>query len=119
LVYGNAECLRIFGSQGGGPNPPWSAVPNQGFVPIEIAQWTWTFHGSLSGIPNAGVAVLRVDDNTPLAVTIKKLSQGYGQDTISWSPSGWSPQAGFTYRVTISGLGGGDVVYDVKPVTCN
>jgi hypothetical protein len=83
--------------------PPWTAVPNQGYVPVDITQWTWTFHGSLSGIPNAGIAVLRVDDNTPLAVTVQKLSQGYGQDTISWVPSGWTPTAGSTYRVTVSG----------------
>jgi hypothetical protein len=117
--YGNSECLRVFGSSGGGPNPPWSSMPNAGFVPLPIAQWTWTFHGSMSGIPNAQISVLRVDDNTPLAVDVHTLQQGYAQDAISWDPSGWSPQAGMTYRVTVSGLGGGDVVYDVKPVVCN
>ncbi|MCC6524050.1 MAG: CAP domain-containing protein [Polyangiaceae bacterium] len=116
--YGNAECLAVFGSSGGGPNPPWVAHPNPGYTPLTMAQWTWTFHGSLSGIPSAQVSMLRVDDNTPLAVTVQTLSQGYGQDCISWRPSGWTPQAGMTYRVTISGLGGGDVVYDVKPVGC-
>jgi hypothetical protein len=117
--YGNAECLQVFGSQGGGPNPPWVAVPNQGFVPLTVAQWTWTFHGSLSGIPNATISMLRVDDNVPLNVTIKTLSQGFGQDAISWLPNGWSVEAGKTYRVTVSGLGGGEVAYDVKPIMCN
>ncbi len=116
--YGNSECLRVFGSSGGGPNPSWVSMPNAGFVPMPIAQWTWTFHGSLSGIANAQISVLRVDDNTPLAVNVQTLQQGYAQDAISWDPSGWSPQAGSTYRVTVSGLGGGDVVYDVKPVNC-
>lgn len=117
-MYGNAECLGVFGSSGNGPNPPWVSVPNAGFAPLATAQWTWTFHGSLSGIPNAQISMLRVDDATPLAVSVQTLSQGYGQDCISWTPQGWTPEAGKTYRVTVSGLGGGDVVYDVKPVAC-
>lgn len=117
--YGNAECLQVFGSSGNGPNPAWVSMPPAGFAPMTTAQWTWTFHGSIGGIPDAGIAMLRVDDNMPLAVTIMKLNQGYAQDTISWLPNGWQPQAGKTYRVTVSGLAGGDVVYDVKPVDCN
>lgn len=118
-MYGSAECLAVFGASGGGPTPAWVAVPNQGFVPVEIAQWTWTFHGNDAGIPSADVAVVRVEDNTSLAVEVIELQQGFGQNTISWVPMGWQAQAGQTYRVTISGLAGGDVTYDVKPVTCN
>ncbi len=117
-MYGSAECLAVFGSSGTGPNPPWVAVPNQGFTPLTIAQWTWTFHGPDSGIPTASVTMLRVDDNTPLAVNVLQLSQGYGQNTISWLPMGWQAQAGMTYRVTIGNLAGGDVTYDVKPIDC-
>ena len=116
--YGNAECLRVFGSSGGGPKPTWVSMPTPGFAPLETANWTWTFHGSLGGIPDATVSMLRVDDNMPLPVTMMKLSQGYAQDTTSWTLNGWKAEAGKTYRVTVSGLAGGNVVYDVKPVTC-
>jgi hypothetical protein len=117
--YGNAQCLGVFGGSGGGPSPKWTGVPNAGFVPLTIAQWTWTFHGSLAGVSNATITMLRVDDNTPLEVTIQKLQQGYGQyATISWRPKGWTVEAGKTYRVTV-GLTNEDVVYDVKPVNCN
>ena len=61
---------------------------------------------------------MRLSDHANLAVTKQTLDQGYGQDAISWVPSGWTAMAGETYRVTISGLAGGDVVYAVKPVTC-
>jgi hypothetical protein len=118
-LYGNAECLIVFGGSGGGPNPPWTSIPVAGFAPLVTAQWTWSFHGSLSGIANATITMLRVDDNTPLAVNVQTLSQGYGQDCISWTPNGWAVEAGKTYRVTVGGLGGGDVQYDVKPVVCN
>ncbi|MEO5728233.1 MAG: CAP domain-containing protein, partial [Byssovorax sp.] len=75
--YGNAECLRVFGSSGGGPKPTWVSIPTAGFAPLTTASWTWTFHGSLGGIANATVSMLRVDDNMPLPVTMMKLSQGY------------------------------------------
>lgn len=117
--YGDAQCLRVFGSSGNGPNPDWVAVPNQGFVPIEMAQWTWTFHGNQGGVPNAQISVLSVDDNMPLSVQVNTLSQGYGEEAIAWVPEGWQAQAGKTYRVTVTGVSGGDVVYDVKPVNCN
>ena len=118
-MYGNAECLRVFGASGTGPNPPWLAVPPPGFVPLDVTTWTWTFHGSLGGVPSAQITMLRVDDNTPLAVTVTTLSQGFALNAISWAPSGWAPEAGKTYRVTVGGLAGGDVVYEVKPVVCN
>lgn len=118
-MYGNAECLRVFGAGGTGPNPPWLAVPPPGFVPLDVTAWTWTFHGSLGGVPGAQITMLRVDDNMPLAVTVITLSQGYALDAISWTPNGWAPEAGKTYRVTVGGLAGGDVVYEVKPVACN
>ena len=79
----------------------------------------WSFEGSIAGTPDATATVLRVDDNQALAVTVVKLSQGFGQNTMSFKPMGWSAEAGKTYRVTIAGLTGGNVVYDVKPVTCN
>ncbi|MFT3768069.1 MAG: CAP domain-containing protein [Minicystis sp.] len=117
--YGNAECLEVFGASGTGPSPAWVSMPTPGFVPITVASWTWSFHGSVGGIPSAQISMLRVDDNTPLDVTVLTLQQGYGQNAISWTPKGWMAEAGKTYRVTVSGLTGGDVTYDVKPVNCN
>jgi uncharacterized protein YkwD len=117
--YGNAACIIVFNGNGTGASPPWTAFPPPGFVPDTITQWTWSFHGSLGGIANASITMLRVDDNTPLSVAVQTLNQGYAQDAISWTPKGWAPEVGKTYRVTVSGLSGGDVTYDVKPVSCN
>jgi hypothetical protein len=118
--YGDGSCLRVFASKGTGPSPSWNAVPPAGFAPIEMAQYKqWSFEGKLAGIAKATATVLRVEDNTPLAVTAMPLSQGYGQDTVSFDPNGWTVEAGKTYRVTIAGLTGGNVTYDVKPVMCN
>jgi hypothetical protein len=117
-MYGNAMCLAVFGQSGGGPTPDWTSMPPAGFAPLTTAQWTWSFQGNLGGIGNAQIEVLDVDTNTPLAITVLPLQGGYGQPAISWLPSGWQPQAGKTYRVTVSGVTGGPVVYDVKPVNC-
>ncbi len=119
-TYGNASCLRIFATKGTGPKPAWNAVPPAGFAPIEMAKYPqWSFEGSLAGIAKASASVLRVEDNMPLTVTPQPLSQGYGQDTMSFKPSGWVAEAGKTYRVTISGLTAGNIVYEVKPISCN
>ncbi|MEO6601819.1 MAG: CAP domain-containing protein [Polyangiaceae bacterium] len=118
--YGNASCLRVFSSKGTGPNPNWNAVPPTGFAPVEMAKYKqWSFEGSLAGTAKATASVLRVEDNMTLPVTQQALSQGYGQDTMSFKPNGWTAEAGKTYRVTISGLTAGNVVYDVRPVVCD
>lgn len=120
-MYGSAMCMSVFGNAGTGPNPPYVAVPNPGFVPVQMvgAQWTWTFHSAKGGTANAMIAMSRHPDGTPLAVTRMVLNQGYGQPAISWKPMGWTPVAGEVYRVTVSGLTGGDVTYLVRPVTCS
>lgn len=117
--FGSAECVAVFGSSGGGPTPDFVAVPNPGFVPMPVPTWTWTFHSALGGTSSATVAIVRESDGANLPVTMMPLQQGFGQDAISWVPDGWAPEADDTYTVTVSGLGGGDVHYDVKPVTCN
>ncbi len=86
---------------------------------FELTQYAWSFEGSLGGIAGATVTVLRVDDNTPMPVTMQALTSGYAQDATSWYPNGWTAEAGKTYRVTVSGVTGGPIVYDVEPVTCN
>jgi uncharacterized protein YkwD len=118
-TYGRAMCMSVFGTAGTGPNPPFVAVPNQGYVPVQVAAWTWTFSSAKGGTANAMIAMTRVGDSTSMPVTRMTLQQGFGQPAISWKPMGWTPAAGETYRVTVSGLTGGDVTYLVKPVTCN
>jgi hypothetical protein len=117
--FGDAECVQIFGASGTGSTQPWVSIPNAGFSPLPLAGWTWSFHGSLGGVSTAVVTMRRVDDDAVLAVNMLPLAQGYGEDAISWTPNGWMPEAGKTYRVTVSGITGGDVVYDVKPIACN
>ncbi|HEY4179526.1 MAG TPA: CAP domain-containing protein [Kofleriaceae bacterium] len=117
-TYGSAECLAVFGQSGTSNVPKWVSQPNPGFVPVVITTWTWSFSSALAGTANAQIAMTRMSDGMSLPVTRMTLSQGYGQDTISWKPMGWTPAAGETYKVTVSGLTQGDVSYVVKPISC-
>ena len=81
----------MFGTSGTEPAPTWVSVPNPGPVPLEIARWTWTFHSDIEGTLNAGVTVERQRDHAKLAVARQTLPPGFGQDAISWAPSGWTP----------------------------
>jgi len=117
-MYGDASCLGVFGGSGGGPSPAWVAMPNQGFTPIATTRWTWTFQGNLGGISSADVTVEDVGTGQALPIEIRRLQPGFGQDAVSWVPMGWEAQAGSTYRVTIAGIDGAPVVYDVRPVDC-
>lgn len=67
---------------------------------------------------NATVSVTRKDDNTPLAVEIVQLPDGYGVNAICWTQMMWAPQVGKTYTVQIGGTSLGAVSYDVQPVSC-
>lgn len=117
--YGSASCLRVFSSKGTGNKPSWSAVPPAGFAPLEMAKYAqWSVHGSLAGLTAATAAVVRVDDNKPMPVKQLVLQKGYAEPAMSFAPDGWTAEAGKTYRVTISGLGQGNVTYDMKPVAC-
>ncbi|MEW5741619.1 MAG: CAP domain-containing protein [Myxococcota bacterium] len=116
--YGSASCIRVFGGSGTGPTPNWLAFPPPGFVPEPLAQWHWTVHGNIP-LNNATATVTRLSDGANLPVTLNILSGFYGQAAASIVRDGWSPAAGETYHVTVSGQGGaGTIEYDVKPVGC-
>lgn len=117
--YGNAQCLAVFGSSGSGPSPDWIAFPPPGFVPTAIATWVWTFHHK-SGVSSAEMSVVRQSDAESLAMEKMPLTGGYGSyPTVAFRPSGWQLAAGETYIVTVDGVGGGSITYEMKPVTCN
>jgi hypothetical protein len=116
--FGVSSCLRVFDMSGSGANPRWNAIPPAGFAPMEMARWTWSFQGSIPGIHDANVT-METSDGMPLDVEIRRLQAGAGQAAVSWVPRGWSVAADTTYRVTVSGLVGGDVSYEVTPVVCN
>ena len=116
--YGTASCIEVFNSSGHGPSRPYVAWPPPGFVPLDVANMTWTVQGS---IPEQNVTVDIVDDasGAHLDAGVTVLGGNYGNsDALRIDRTGWAPQAGATYHVTLTGSGHAPITYDVKPVAC-
>ncbi len=115
--YGDAQCLGVFASSGGGPSPDWVSWPPAGYAPASVFAWTWSFHhkNSLSG---ASVTVTRDSDGMNMPVTVTPLTGGYGSLKAIAITKSWSATVGDSYTVTVSGFTGGPVTYQVTPINC-
>jgi hypothetical protein len=112
-------CYHVFGSGNMQPPAQWQSVPNQGPTPLPYAQFAyWSFHAQGVELANAAIAVVRTDDGANLTVTPIQVPDGYGVNAIAFSRTGWQPEAGKTYQVTVSGTTLGQVTYMVQPVNC-
>ncbi len=114
---GNATCLGVFGMSGGSTRD-WTAYPNPGPAPSGTAGAKWSFHSNRWDLSGASVAVTRAADGGMLAVTVDHLPDGFGPNTVAWTPSGWTPTVGQRYRVAVSGIAPGTVTYEVLIVGC-
>jgi len=115
---GRGQCLGVF--SGGGTSPrDWTAYPNQGFAPIETGMTTWSFHAEdISLLSGARAEVVRVSDSMSLPVDSYLTGGGGPPPTVGFTPMGWTPAAGETYRVTIFGTSAGDITYETTLVRC-
>lgn len=111
------QCLGVF-DRSGTTDRPWTAYPNQGFAPLATAAHTWSFHANSISLGGASVDVVRVSDGAALAVDAYEAGLSGPPPSIGFTPRGWTPTAGETYRVTIRGTSAGDITYDVIPVDC-
>jgi hypothetical protein len=112
-----ASCLGVF-DRSGASTRAWTAYPNEGLAPIENAGAAWSFHSESLGLAGATVSVVRASDGAARTVTVDHPPDGYGPDTVSFTPSGWTPTVGERYRVTIRGTSAGDITYEVELVRC-
>lgn len=115
---GNAQCLGVF-DRSGSSDRSWTAWPSPGPFPrAAMPRQEWSFHSESFGLSSATVRVVRVGDGMELPVTVGHPPNGYGPNTVSWRPMGWSPEVGQRYRVTVEGFSGGPISYEVEPVSC-
>jgi hypothetical protein len=112
-----ASCLGVF-DRSGSSSRDWTAYPNAGFAPRATAGADWSFHSNRWSLDTATVTVERVSDGAALPVTVMYPPTGYGPNTVSWRPMGWTPAAGERYRVTIAGGPPSPVSYEVELVDC-
>ena len=115
--YGSSQCLGVFDGSGTGPSPEWLSFPPAGFVPLQAAGWTWTFHHK-GGVATK-MTVTRASDNATLPMMMLPLTQGFGvYGTAAFRAQGWSPAVGETYTVVVEGASPAPITYVVKPVGC-
>jgi hypothetical protein len=115
------SCVAV-SRHGGSAGPEWVAYPNPGYAPVATASGAWSFHSDRWASLPIHVQVTRTRDGMALPVAVSQLPSGYGANAVSFTPMGWTPAAGETYRVSIFALepvgGTPDVTYDVSLVSC-
>ncbi|MCB9597791.1 MAG: CAP domain-containing protein [Sandaracinaceae bacterium] len=114
---GRGQCLGVFAG-GGTSDRDWTAYPNQGFAPIETAQNTWSFHSNGPNVGSSTATVVRVSDGMDMPVESYLTGGGGPPPSVGFTPMGWTPAAGETYRVTIHDTSVGDIVYETTLVSC-
>jgi hypothetical protein len=114
---GRGQCLGVFNSSGRSDRT-WTAYPNQGFAPLALAQDTWSFHAHGISLRGTAVTVERARDRALLPVESYSPGLSGPPPSVGFTPSGWTPAAGETYRVTIEETSVGPVTYEVNLVGC-
>jgi hypothetical protein len=103
------------------------AWPPAGIVPLQAVfsggtrggadSTGWTVQSDTINLAAAQVTVTSA--GVALPVTVAQLLSGYGSRyAISFTPMGWTTQAGKTYSVSIAGVTPA-ISYDVQVVACN
>ncbi len=117
--YGRATCQYSFGGGTTYPAPDWVSLPPPGFVPTTVVNYVWTFHHK-SSVSAATMKVTNTATSANLPMKTLKLTGGYGSySTIAFQRDGWTAKSGEVYDVTVDGISGGPISYQVKAVTCN
>lgn len=87
----NANSLWVIGTAGARPpSPDWVAWPNAGFAPYQVVYPRWSFSVNASGSTTnlAGATVTMTRNGVTIPLTVLPITDGYGDDTIVWEPSG-------------------------------
>ncbi len=117
------QCLGVF-SRGGSSSRRWTAYPNPGFAPIEMVssgrgEVTWSLQANDFDLPDTTAVQVELVGSDRQRPVHHYLTGGGGPPaSVGFTPQSWSPRAGETYRVTVSGTAIGDIVYETTLVRC-
>lgn len=119
------QCLGVF-DRSGSSDRRWTAYPNPGFAPIGMVEErrgtavTWSLQANDFDLPaSTSVTVEEIGSELERPV-FSYLTGGNGPPpSVGFTPQGWSPGAGSTYRVTVSGTEIGDIIYETTLVACD
>ncbi|MCC6875620.1 MAG: hypothetical protein IT378_15040 [Sandaracinaceae bacterium] len=115
---GRGHCLGVFRG-GGSSDRPWTAYPNPGPSPIDLARAAWSVQANTIDLSSATVRVVRASDGVEMPVEPYFIGGGFGPpSTLAWEHRSWAPSPGERYQVTLSGTSAGEIRYEVHVVGC-
>lgn len=113
------SCMDLIGGSGSSEHL-WIAWPPPGVFPEEalstVNRSGWTIQSNEFSFESAGVSVTSGGMTLPITVAPLLLNLG-SIYAVSFVPDGWTPQAGRTYRVTVSGTTV-PIEYDIQVEAC-
>lgn len=104
----NANALKVFGTLGAasGTAPEHISWPDKDYVPAQLVPdgTTWSYSTGDPTVDLRAASVTVTKDGVNLPVTTNHLQQGFGPDTISFTPrTGYTGGSDQTFVVTVSG----------------
>ena len=112
--YNSGSCARYAGGDADPSPPAILAVPNPGITPLGMTQSVWSLHQVGDPLPLGDVVLSNEATSEVLPTVQHHVYEGMN----TWTLDGWFPEAGTTYRVTLSD-GAATLTYTVTPVSCN
>ena len=108
-TFGNsypAYAMWVIGGNGARPaQPEFVAWPPPTWVPYAVVYPVWSF--SMSGANFAGASVVMTRGTTNITLTLQQLPNGYGDNTLAWTPQGipgGAPASDTVYHVEVNNV---------------
>ena len=108
-TFGNsyaAYAMWVIGGNGTRPaQPEFVAWPPPTWVPYQVVFPVWSF--SMPGANFAGASVAMTRGTTNITLTLQQTPNGYGDNTLAWTPQGLpggAPASDTVYRVEVSNV---------------
>lgn len=117
------QCLGVF-DRSGSAERRWTAYPNPGVAPIGMVSArrgvvTWSLQANDFDLPAATDVVVEEVGSDAMRPVDVYLTGGNGPPpSVGFTPQGWEPTPGTTYRVTVTGTEIGDIIYETTLVDC-
>jgi hypothetical protein len=108
--YYSSNALWVIGNPKPAPTPKFVAWPNCGYVPVNLVPTRWSLSYPGADFSGATVTMTQGGNNVPAPV-IWYDNDGYGDNTLVWTPSGIpaSVAVDTPYNVTVSGISGTNI----------
>ncbi len=104
--YWASNALWVFDPNMWGPRPAtreeFVAWPPPGYVPYQVVFPRWSFAYAQADFSSATVSMTR--NGSGIAVSVKPVAPGYGENTLVWEPNasfGVAPTPDITYTVSV------------------